>query len=78
MYALFYRGEFEPYLPVVSPDSSHPIYVGKAVPKGARKGLVSGARAAGRPLYGRLAEHARSIREAQNLELDDSPADTSS
>lgn len=71
VYALFYAGEFEPYGPVASPDFKRPIYVGKAVPAGARKGLASGARAAGQPLFGRLNEHARSISDARNLELAD-------
>jgi hypothetical protein len=41
VYAIYYTGDFEPYLPVASRNRNNsfgqPIYVGKAVPKGARK-----------------------------------------
>lgn len=40
VYALFYTGEFAPYLPIRSPDARQPIYVGKAVQEGARKGAI--------------------------------------
>jgi len=68
VYALFYQGGFEPYAPVVSADCRRPIYVGKAVPAGARKGTSNaGARSAS--LYQRLREHADSVSAAQNLDL---------
>lgn len=63
VYALFYDGPFAPYRRIRSADASHPIYVGKAVPKGARTGRRGTARAAG-PLWGRLREHHQSIAAA--------------
>jgi hypothetical protein len=51
--------------------SRTPIYVGKAVPAGARKSGLGLDVAPGTVLYNRLAEHADSIREAENLELAD-------
>lgn len=48
-----------------------PIYVGRAVPKGARKGLVTDELAArSRALWDRLDEHRASIEQASNLDLD--------
>lgn len=59
VYALFYAGNMPAYQPVKSPDADWPIYVGKAVPRGARKGQVGGADTS--PLHGRLKEHYGSI-----------------
>ena len=68
VYALFYSGDFEPYAPFRSPDAKQPIYVGKAVPPGARKG--KGEQDLDSPaLYNRLREHCDSIGHAQNLDL---------
>ncbi len=48
-----------------------PIYVGRAVPKGARKGLVTDELAArSRALWDRLDEHRTSIEQAENLDVD--------
>src|SRR5215831_20978459 len=71
VYALFYTGEFSPYAPFKSPGALDPIYVGKAVPAGARKGSVSGRDGLGTPLYDRIAEHVRSIDWATNLRRED-------
>jgi len=49
VYALFYNGDFEAYKPVSGTD--RPIYVGKAVPEGARKGRRSTTPAMGKPLF---------------------------
>ena len=41
IYAIYYNGRFEPYRPIAEVDGSlgqTPIYVGKAVPSGSRKG----------------------------------------
>ncbi len=46
----------------------HPIYVGKAVPLGSRKGLK---KADGPALRSRLTKHLRSIEQAQNLKSED-------
>ena len=73
VYALFYRGGFGPYQhPYVrSDEAEHPIYVGKAVPAGARTGSSRGGRSSASELYSRLREHSESIGVAQNLELAD-------
>ncbi len=73
VYALFYDGDFSPYQHprIRSSDSTWPIYVGKAVPAGARTGTASGARSTGRQLYSRLGQHAKSISTAENLALGD-------
>jgi hypothetical protein len=47
-----------------------PIYVGKAVPPGARMGADL-EMAAGKVLYKRLREHAESIKAAENLDIQD-------
>lgn len=70
VYALFYTGDFPLYLPLKSSDASHPIYVGKAVPGGARKGKRQ-AQAQRMELHGRLKEHAASIRVISNLAIED-------
>lgn len=63
VYALFYTGQFAPYASVRSPDARRPIYVGKAVPEGARKGRTT-PDALSRPLWNRLREHHGSIAAA--------------
>ena len=50
---------------------SWPIYVGKAVPAGARKGGFGLGLKPGRDLYKRLREHAESVEQAENLDLAD-------
>ena len=72
VYAIYYTGQLDFYRAVASEDCQIPIYVGKAVPTGARTGGdEQGAEASGHQLYRRLLEHARSIEQARNLELDD-------
>ncbi len=75
VYAIYYTGEFEPYAPVAAKNRDgafeQPIYVGKAVPKGARKGGLSFDAAKGRALRDRLRQHAASVDEANNLDLGD-------
>ena len=52
--------------------SKKPIYVGKAIPKGGRKGgLTKDASVGSRALADRLRQHAASIEEATNLDLAD-------
>lgn len=75
VYAIYYTGTFPAYKPIAEVNCGgafqQPIYVGKAVPKGARKGGLSFDAAKGRSLSGRLREHARSISEANNLAIED-------
>ncbi len=69
VYALYYHGDFPGYSGLVKATEAPPIYVGKAVPTGARKG---GRRlSAGRELCQRLSQHAKSIKQARNLALKD-------
>ena len=74
IYAIYFSGRFPAYKPIAMLNRGGaykaPIYVGKAVPKGSRKGgeLES---APGNDLYSRLIQHARSIQDASNLEIKD-------
>jgi hypothetical protein len=75
VYAIYYTGDFEIYAPVAEKNQGRsfeqPIYVGKAVPKGARKGGLAFDASIGRALRDRLRQHAGSINEAHNLDLED-------
>ena len=75
VYAIYYTGGFAPYAPVAERNAKgqfqKPIYVGKAVPKGARKGGLGFDASKGKALRDRLAQHAASISEASNLDLAD-------
>ena len=76
VYVLYYFGPFPAYAPIAlgSEDDAHskPIYVGKAIPKGGRKGgLHREISASGKALADRLRQHASSISEANNLDLAD-------
>lgn len=73
IYALYYAGDFPLYAAVrLNADTAdRPIYVGKAVPKGGRKGGWGLGLAPGTVLSGRLREHARSIEESSDLDPSD-------
>jgi len=75
VYAIYYTGPFKPYQPVVEKNKdeafAQPIYVGKAVPKGARKGGLAFDASKGKALRDRLRQHAGSIEEAKNIDLAD-------
>lgn len=68
IYALYYVGDYQPYAPIASTNLGDkfvkPIYVGKAVPAGARKGGFGLDADPGTVLYNRLSEHAESIKQA--------------
>jgi hypothetical protein len=68
IYAIYYAGAFAAYTGL---GSERPIYVGKAVPPGARTGRFGLDTDPGTALFGRLSEHARSIDQAENLDLKD-------
>ncbi|MDE0101566.1 MAG: Eco29kI family restriction endonuclease [Bryobacterales bacterium] len=67
IYALYYKGGIPEYRPIA--NRKCPIYIGKAVPPGARKGGEGDVNVA--VLQRRIREHARSITAAKNLELND-------
>lgn len=74
IYVIYYRGAFEPYAPISAANSTEfatPIYVGKAIPKGARKGGLYKDASIGKALAERLRQHAVSIDECANLDLSD-------
>jgi len=75
VYAIYYKGRFAAYLPIAKKNRGEepvlPIYVGKAVPPGARKGGLGLGVNPGHALYKRLKEHAKSIEEATNLNVED-------
>lgn len=73
IYAIYYTGDFPAYSPLAKRNRdgqlTAPIYVGKAVPAGARKGGGVGATNS-KALYKRLKEHAESI-AATKLRIED-------
>ena len=74
IYAIYYVGDFLAYEAIALANRNGafnaPIYVGKAVPKGTRKGGDSEADP-GRVLFNRLVQHRKSIEEAGNLDVGD-------
>jgi hypothetical protein len=74
IYAIYYRGAFEPYQVLGSLNAAraeYPIYVGKAVPKGGRKGAMLDASPESTALSSRLKEHKNSILAASSLDIRD-------
>ena len=74
IYALYYSGDFGPYKILAKlnrPIPTIPIYVGKALPEGSRKGIEPKSSHESGKLRSRLNEHARSIRDSANLEVGD-------
>jgi hypothetical protein len=75
VYAIYYTGEFQPYRAITARNRgdafSQPIYIGKAIPKGGRKGGLNRDISKSRALADRLRQHATSIDEVANLDLND-------
>ena len=75
VYALYYVGDFPAYEVLAEVNRNDqfacPIYVGKAVPDGARKGGQGDDVDPGTALYKRLNDHAKSVDAAANLRLED-------
>jgi len=75
VYSIYYEGDFALYREVAEQNRNEqyhwPIYVGKAVPAGARKGGYGLGADPGLALFKRLVEHAASIEQAENLRLKD-------
>lgn len=74
IYAIYYTGDFASYRQLAERNRegrfAAPIYVGKAVPAGARKGGGIGETRS-RALFNRLNEHAESVAAVSNLNLGD-------
>ncbi len=75
IYAIYYRGSFSAYGKIAEQnqdaDPVAPIYVGKAIPAGGRKGSAAPEGTKSRALFGRLKEHAESISLCANLDIED-------
>jgi hypothetical protein len=75
IYVLYYIGSFAPYAPIKKANAggkfAQPIYIGKAIPRGGRKGGVSADASKGTAMRDRLRQHSKSIDEVDNLEVDD-------
>jgi len=68
IYVIYYRGTFPAYRPIAEANRDEarwPIYIGKAIPSGGRKGVSLAASARGKALFNRLAEHRDSIRDVE-------------
>jgi len=74
IYAIYYSGGFPAYQRIVTTgladEDATPIYVGKAVPRGARKGLDTDG-VTGTALFERLKDHLGSVSAAKNLDEKD-------
>ncbi|WP_343613255.1 Eco29kI family restriction endonuclease [Novosphingobium sp.] len=69
IYVIYYKGLFPAYQPIARANAEEarwPIYIGKAIPQGGRKGASLMASARGKALYNRLADHRDSIRDVEN------------
>jgi Eco29kI restriction endonuclease len=75
VYAIYYAGAFAAYEQMArfnrGVDPKAPIYVGKAIPQGARKGGEAAGNTQSQALFKRLQEHAKSIDACENLALSD-------
>lgn len=75
VYAIYYVGNFPEYEAISRRNAgekfAQPIYVGKAVPKGARKGGFGLEATPGPALYSRLQEHAETIGQTNTLDIKD-------
>ncbi|NJM50666.1 MAG: Eco29kI family restriction endonuclease [Sphingomonadales bacterium] len=69
IYAIYYFGDFPAYEPIsakVDEPSAIPIYVGKAIPKGARRGASLEISSTGNSLFSRLRQHRESLNSVSN------------
>lgn len=78
VYALYYRGPNPLYSALSArneTDANWPIYVGKAIPSGGRKGASIEGEVRGTALYSRLAKHRSSVSDVErysySLSVDD-------
>lgn len=64
IYAIYYKGDYPAYEPIREANADElrwPIYIGKAIPSGSRRGSNLFSEAKGRWLHNRLGEHRESI-----------------
>ncbi len=69
IYVIYYHGPYPAYTKLAAAnidEARWPIYIGKAIPTGGRKGASLMASARGTPLYKRLAEHRQSICDVEH------------
>lgn len=74
IYAIYYHGRFPAYRALAAlnqPDPTWPIYVGKAVPRGGRKGGEMDASIESNALCERLRKHKASIELVESLSMRD-------
>jgi len=75
IYAIYYKGDFRAYQKISEQnqdaDPTAPIYVGKAIPAGGRKGASAPEGALTKALCLRLREHAESVSSTRNLKIED-------
>jgi Eco29kI restriction endonuclease len=74
VYAIYYSGDFSHYAPLSALNKlvgNFPIYIGKAIPKGGRKGTALDASLDSTALSKRLQEHAASIMAVPTLSIKD-------
>ncbi|WP_243118239.1 Eco29kI family restriction endonuclease [Actinomyces wuliandei] len=75
IYAIYYTGDFPAYEVIrrrnIDDAWSLPIYVGKAVPRGGRKGLDIRQESSSTAVWSRLKQHEKSLRAAGNLDISD-------
>lgn len=75
IYAIYYTGSFSAYKKIAARNRDDkfamPIYVGKAVPAGARKGGLGVDAVTGAVLHRRLVEHADTIEVTSSLKVKD-------
>ena len=74
VYSLYYTGDFPAYKHLSKCNKvflDAPIYVGKADSRGRRKGGFLSEDASGVTLWKRLGDHASSIKQASNLDIND-------
>lgn len=75
LYCLYYSGPLEAYQPLVAfnaGDFKWPIYIGKGMPPGVRKGTLEEGKPVKRMwgIYDRLYNHEKSIAQAVNLDVE--------
>ena len=74
IYVIYYKGDHPAYERLAEANREEwlvPIYIGKAIPSGGRRGASVFSEIRGRFLVGRLREHAESIEAAENLNIND-------